>query len=88
MGRVVRSGQAELIADVRLESAFLGLSENVTSEVTVPLRAQGQVVGTLNVESVDGVVLLSARPGTDDRGGRATRASAGARATARNRPPE
>ncbi len=58
MGRVVRSNQAELIGDVRLERAFLGLSENVTSEVTVPLHAQGQVVGTLNVESVDGVVLL------------------------------
>ena len=59
MGRVVRSGQGELIADVHLESAFVGATENVTSEVTVPLRVQGQVVGTLNVESVDGVVLLT-----------------------------
>ncbi|GAA4017674.1 hypothetical protein GCM10022631_33000 [Deinococcus rubellus] len=59
MGRVVRSGQAELIADVQLESAFVGAIENITSEVTVPLRVQGQVVGTLNVESVDGMGLLA-----------------------------
>ncbi len=57
MGRVVRTGQAELIEDVRLEPQFLGAIDNITSEVTVPLRCQGKVTGLLNVESVNGVTL-------------------------------
>ncbi|AZI42583.1 EAL domain-containing protein [Deinococcus psychrotolerans] len=57
VGRVIRTGKGELIEDVRLEAAFVGAIDNITSEVTVPLRAHGKVVGTLNVESVDGVTL-------------------------------
>ncbi|WP_181392090.1 EAL domain-containing protein [Deinococcus irradiatisoli] len=57
MGRVVHTGQGELIADVRSEPAFLGAVEDITSEVTVPLRVGGEVMGMLNVESVGGVAL-------------------------------
>ncbi len=57
MGRVAHTGEGELIEDVRNERAFLGAMDNITSEVTVPLRARGKVIGMLNVESVNGVVL-------------------------------
>ena len=57
MGRVARSGRAELLEDVREDSAFLGAIEGIVSEVCVPLVDEGEVVGTLNVESTYGVKL-------------------------------
>lgn len=57
MGRVARSGRAELLADVREDPAFLGAIEGIVSEVCVPLLDDGAVVGTLNVESTYGVKL-------------------------------
>ncbi len=60
MGRAVRIGQAILLEDVRSDPDFLGAIAGVVSEVCVPLSDQGQVVGTLNVESTSGVKLTEA----------------------------
>ena len=60
MGRVVRSGEPALVTDVRAEPAFLSAIAGVISEVCVPLRADGRVVGALNVESTGGVTLTDA----------------------------
>jgi len=59
-GKVVRSGQAVLIEDVSLESDFLGAIDNIVSELCIPLRDHGEVAGTLNVESTQGVKLTEA----------------------------
>jgi PAS domain S-box-containing protein len=59
-GRVVRSGQAMLLEDVRSNPDFLAAADSITSEVCVPLFDQGQVVGMLNVESTHGLKLSEA----------------------------
>jgi PAS domain S-box-containing protein len=59
-GRVVRTGQAVLLEDVRTDPAFLMAMDGLVSEVCVPLTDQGHVVGVLNVESVQGVHLTEA----------------------------
>ena len=56
-GRVVRTGDPVLLADVATDSAFLGAIEGVTSEVCVPLRDRGEIAGTFNLESIGGVRL-------------------------------
>ncbi|MDP9426889.1 MAG: PAS domain S-box protein, partial [Actinomycetota bacterium] len=57
MGRVARTGHPVLLEDVREDPDYLGAIEGVTSEVCAPLFDGGRVVGTLNVESTDGVRL-------------------------------
>jgi PAS domain S-box-containing protein len=56
-GRVVRTGQPVLIEDIRTAADFLGVIEDTTSEITVPLRDEGRVVGTLCIETTQGVIL-------------------------------
>lgn len=57
MGRVARTRQPVLLRDVHTDPAFLGAIEGITSELCVPLLDEGEVVGTLNVESTSGVEL-------------------------------
>ncbi len=57
-GRVVQTGQSVLLKDVRSDPAFLGAIEGIVSEVCVPLSDEGEVVGTLNIESVGGRELI------------------------------
>jgi PAS domain S-box-containing protein len=59
-GRVVHTGQAVLLEDVRADPAFLMAIDGLVSEVCVPLTDQGRVVGVLNVESAQGVHLTEA----------------------------
>jgi PAS domain S-box-containing protein len=56
-GRVVRTGKAALVEDVHADPDFIGAIEGVVSEVCIPLRDQGRVVGTFNVESTGGVAM-------------------------------
>jgi diguanylate cyclase (GGDEF)-like protein len=56
-GRVVRTAQPLLLADVRSDPSFLGAIEGIVSEVAVPLFDEGRAIGVLNVESSDGVQL-------------------------------
>jgi PAS domain S-box-containing protein len=56
-GRVARTGEAALVQDVWADPDFIGAIEGIVSEVCIPLRDEGRVVGTFNVESVGGVVM-------------------------------
>jgi PAS domain S-box-containing protein len=56
-GRVVRTGKAALVENVRADPDFIGAIEGIVSEVCIPLRDQGRVVGTFNVESTGGVTM-------------------------------
>jgi diguanylate cyclase (GGDEF)-like protein/PAS domain S-box-containing protein len=55
--RAVRAGRPLLVEDVSEDPDVLGSIEGVTSEICVPLFDEGEAVGLLNVESVDGVKL-------------------------------
>jgi diguanylate cyclase (GGDEF)-like protein/PAS domain S-box-containing protein len=55
--RAVRAGNPLLLEDVSGDPDFLGSIEDVTSEICIPLFDEGEAVGFLNVESVDGVKL-------------------------------
>lgn len=57
ISRTILSERPALIADVSLDSDFLGAVEGVVSEICVPLWEDGRVIGALNVESVNGVAL-------------------------------
>jgi diguanylate cyclase (GGDEF)-like protein len=57
ISRTILSGRATLIADVRSDPDFIGVMDNIVSEICVPLRDQDRVIGTLNIESTDGMVL-------------------------------
>ena len=50
-GRVARTGEPILLQDVRTDPIFLETMPDIISEACVPLVDQGQVVGTLNIES-------------------------------------
>jgi PAS domain S-box-containing protein len=56
-GRVVRTGEAALVENVRADPDFIGAIEGIVSEVCIPLRDRGMVVGTFNVESTGGVTM-------------------------------
>lgn len=51
MGRVVRSGQPVLVADVSADADYVAVVPTVRSAVAVPIKRESQVVGVLNLES-------------------------------------
>jgi diguanylate cyclase (GGDEF)-like protein len=51
VGRVMRTGEPELIPDVSDDPEYRAASPDVRSEVSVPLRAGEDLIGVLNVES-------------------------------------
>jgi diguanylate cyclase (GGDEF)-like protein/PAS domain S-box-containing protein len=55
--RAVRSGRPLLVEDVSADPDSRGRMEGVTSEICVPLLDEGETVGLLDLESVDGVKL-------------------------------
>ncbi|MCS6938884.1 MAG: sensor domain-containing diguanylate cyclase, partial [Roseiflexus sp.] len=55
--RTILSERPTLVADVSADPDFLGAIDGVVSEVCVPLRDKGKVIGALNIESRHGVVL-------------------------------
>ncbi len=57
MSRTLLSGKPVLIPDVRTDPDFIGVLDNIVSEVCVLLRNQDRIVGVLNIESTEGVVL-------------------------------
>ncbi len=50
-GQVFRTGEPLLIGDVRQVSYYYDAAEGVNSELAVPVRVGGRVIGVLNVES-------------------------------------
>ena len=57
ISRTILSGQATLVANVHSDPDFIGAIDGIVSEICVPLRNRDRVVGALNIESTDGVVL-------------------------------
>jgi diguanylate cyclase (GGDEF)-like protein len=51
VGRVVSTGQAVVIHDVRQEPAFIAAIPGLLAEAAVPVRVHGELVGAVNVES-------------------------------------
>ncbi len=51
IGRVVTTGQAVVIADVRQDPAFIGAVPGLLAEASVPVFVHGRTVGAVNVES-------------------------------------
>ena len=52
IGRVVETGEAEFIADVRRDPGFIGAVPGLLAEACVPVLVHGRVVGAINVESM------------------------------------
>lgn len=53
VGGVVESGQPARVGDVRLAPRYRVNDPNVRSELAVPLRYRGQIIGALALESMD-----------------------------------
>ncbi|MGB3904149.1 MAG: GAF domain-containing protein, partial [Anaerolineae bacterium] len=51
IGRVARTGEAELLYDVTQDPDYLEAAPGVVSEIAVPVMRDSQVLGVLNVES-------------------------------------
>jgi diguanylate cyclase (GGDEF)-like protein/PAS domain S-box-containing protein len=60
VGRATRAGKPVLVEDVRSDPDFIAVSEEVVSEVCIPLFSQGKIAGVLNVESTEGRKLSEA----------------------------
>jgi diguanylate cyclase (GGDEF)-like protein len=50
-GRVIATGQTQIVANVAQDPAYAEINPNARSEICVPLKAGQRVIGTLNVES-------------------------------------
>ena len=59
-GRVVLTGTPVLVEDVQKDPDFLEATDNLTSEVCVPIFDQTRVAGTINVESAGDTRLTQA----------------------------
>ncbi len=51
VGRVVRTGAAQWVRDVRTDPDYYEANPDVRSEIAVPLRADGQLIGVLDIEA-------------------------------------
>jgi PAS domain S-box-containing protein len=50
-GRAIRTGEPQLVADVREDSDYVEYDSRTLSELTVPLLDQHKIIGVLNAES-------------------------------------
>jgi putative methionine-R-sulfoxide reductase with GAF domain len=57
VGRVARTGTTTWARDVRADPDYLDASPGVRSEIAVPLRADGQILGVLDIEADEGTPL-------------------------------
>jgi putative methionine-R-sulfoxide reductase with GAF domain len=51
VGAAVEEGRPILVDDIRLETRYMGPLRNMLSQVAVPMRRKGQVIGALNLLS-------------------------------------
>ncbi len=51
VGRVMRTGKAELVSDISTDPDYATANDSVRSEVSVPLAVDGVMLGVLNIES-------------------------------------
>ncbi|WP_228282618.1 PAS domain S-box protein [Rubrobacter tropicus] len=57
MARVARSGEPAYLEEAHTDPEFLDAIQGIVSEICVPLFDRDEVIGTLNVESIDGAKL-------------------------------
>jgi diguanylate cyclase (GGDEF)-like protein len=50
VGRVMRTGEVQLVPDVRLDPDYRSANDDVRSEISAPLLAGGELIGVLNLE--------------------------------------
>ncbi len=50
-GRVARTGEAEFVREVASDPDFLDIGVDTGSEIAVPIKVEGRVIGVLNVEA-------------------------------------
>lgn len=50
-GQVLATGKTQRISDVSLEPAYLAVNPNTQSELCVPLKVRGRVIGMINIEN-------------------------------------
>lgn len=50
VGRAIRTGQPQLVMDVRTDPDYVDVDPRVTSEYALPIRMGGRTVGVLNLE--------------------------------------
>ncbi len=51
IGKVFESGEPKLVSDVTLDQDYISGHRDVRSEMAVPIKAEGEVIGVLNLES-------------------------------------
>ncbi|HXR26931.1 MAG TPA: diguanylate cyclase, partial [Candidatus Baltobacteraceae bacterium] len=59
IGRVLRSGEAAFVPDVRADPDYRAGQHDVTSEIAVPLRGVGELLGVLNIETTGATALTA-----------------------------
>ncbi len=59
VGRAIRSGEPQLVLDVRADPDYFAVAEAVAAEYVVPIRFGQQVLGALNIEHVSGEPFTS-----------------------------
>jgi signal transduction histidine kinase len=53
MGRVVRTGEKNLVRDVRADRDYRGILPATRSQLTIPILREGAVLGLINLESTE-----------------------------------
>lgn len=51
ISRAARTGQAQILRDVRLDPDYISANDSVVSEIAMPIKIGDQVAGVLNLES-------------------------------------
>ncbi|HVR99718.1 MAG TPA: sensor domain-containing diguanylate cyclase [Thermoanaerobaculia bacterium] len=59
VGRAIRTGQPQLVLDVRNDPDFLSLFESVAAEYVLPIRFRDHLLGAMNLESDTAAVFSS-----------------------------
>ena len=60
IGRCIRTGLTQIVADVHSDPQYITVNERVTSEAVIPIRFQSKILGVLNLESTSPDVFVPA----------------------------
>lgn len=51
IGRCIRTGETQVVMDVREDAAYVPTRDNVVAELVVPIHSRGELLGVFNLES-------------------------------------
>ena len=57
VGRAIRTGETQLVADVRTDPDYLSVNGTTVAEMVVPIRWRGGILGVLNLEADSAAVF-------------------------------